>query len=152
MGKGIGAARDYRTSIDGVGKALGAGSLLGGLLILMLLIGTGQRAPLALVTGVLLGAIFAGIALAAVGGPIWLVLHALGLRRGRYAAVLTGALGLGLYLGAQGYGTALYTIAPIDTRNWLVGLALKGAQSLAVGLIAAGIGLAMWRIAYRPEA
>ncbi|WP_010545114.1 hypothetical protein [Sphingomonas elodea] len=152
MGNGIGATRDYRTSIDGVGKALGVGSALGGLLILMLLIGAGQRAAFALLSGVLLGAIFSGIALAAVGGPIWLVLHALGLRRGRHAALVTGLLGLGLYLGAQGYGTGLYTIAPIDTRSWLLGLALRAAQGLAVALLAAGIGLAMWRIAYRPDA
>lgn len=152
MGSGIGATRDYRTSIEGVGKALGVGSTLGGLLILMLLIGAGQRAPLALGAGLLLGGLFTGIALAAVGGPIWLVLHVLGLRRGRCAALVTGMLGLGLYLGAQGYGTALYTIAPIDTRSWLLGLLLKIAQSLVVALLAGGIGLAMWRIAYRPAA
>lgn len=149
MGKGIGATRDYETSSDRIGKAFGAGSVLGGLLILMLLIAAGQHMPLALLAGWGIGTLFAGIALAAIGGPIWLVLHALGFRRGLHAALVTGTLGLGLYVGAQSYGAGLLTIAPIDTRSWLLGLAFKAAQAAAVALLAAGIGLAMWRIAYR---
>lgn len=147
MAQSNGAAE---TSIDRIGRALAAGSGLGGLLILLLLIAAGQRSALGLASGLVLGTLFAGIALTAVGGPIWLVLHALGLRRGRHAALVTGLLGLGLYAGVRGYGTGLYTIAPIDTRSWLLGLALKSAQGIAVAGIAAGIGLAMWRIAYRP--
>lgn len=150
MDRQNGAARGYETSIGQLGKALGIGSLLGGLLVLMLLIAAGQRTAVALLAGLVIGTLFVAIALTAVGGPIWLILHALGLRRGRYAALVTGLLGLGLYAGAQGYGASLFTIAPIDTRGWLLGLALKAGQAAAVAAIAAGIGLAMWRVAYRP--
>lgn len=144
--------RDYRTSIDRLGKALAIGAGLGGLLVLLLLIAAGQRTASALLAGLVLGCLFVAIALVAVGGPIWLILHALGLRGGRHAALVTGLLGLGLYAGAQGYGAAMFTIAPIDTRGWLLGLAFKAAQGSAVALLAAGIGLAMWRVAYRPAA
>ncbi|NLS27513.1 hypothetical protein S2M10_25090 [Sphingomonas sp. S2M10] len=146
---GSGAARGYETSIGRLGKALAIGSVLGGLLVLLLLIGAGQRSVAVLFAGLGLGSLFVAIALVAVGGPVWLFLHALGLRRGRYAALVTGLLGLGLYAGVQGYGAGVPTIAPIDTRGWLVGLALKAGQTLVVASIAAGIGLAMWRIAYR---
>lgn len=150
MDRQNGAARGYETSIGRLGKALGIGSLLGGLLVLMLLIAAGQRTAGALLAGLMIGTLFVAIALTAVGGPIWLILHALGLRHGRYAALVTGLLGLGLYAGAQGYGASLFTIAPIDTRGWLLGLALRAGQAAAVAAIAAGIGLAMWRVAYRP--
>lgn len=150
MGQGIAARPRYETSIDRLGRALAIGSGLGGLLILMLLVSAGQRGPLGLLAGLAIGTLFVAIALAAVGGPIWLVLHALGFRRGLHAGLVTGLLGLGLYAGAQGYGTALYTIAPIDTRSWLLGLAFKVAQGAIVALLAGGIGVAMWRVAYRP--
>ncbi|MGN7998234.1 hypothetical protein [Sphingomonas sp. 22176] len=145
-----GAGRHLETSGARLGKALAAGSGLGGLLILMLLIAAGQRAPLALLAGWAVGTLFASMALAAVGGPIWLLLHAIGLRRGRYAAAVTGLLGLGLFVGAQS-GSVMFSLAPIDTRSWLLGLAFKLAQAAAVTLLAGGIGLAMWRIAYRPR-
>lgn len=132
-----------------MGKAIAIGSVLGGLLILGLLLAGGQRAPLGLLAGGVLGTLFVAIALAAVGGPIWLVLHAAGLRRGFHAALVTGLLGLGLHAGAQSHGAGLFTIAPLDTRSWLLGLALRAGHSLAVALIASGIGLVMWRIAYR---
>ncbi|OAN66098.1 hypothetical protein [Sphingomonas sp. TDK1] len=144
-----GAGRHYATSAAGIGKALVAGSGLSGLLILLLLIAAGQRAPMALLAGWAIGTLLAGIALAAVGGPIWLLLHAIELRRGRYAAAVTGLLGLGLFVGAQN-GGGMFSLAPIDTRSWLLGLAFKLAQAAAVTLLAGGIGLAMWRIAYRP--
>lgn len=146
-----GARRRYATTGDRVGKALAAGSVLGGLLILMLVIAAGQRSLPALLAGWGVGTLFAAIALVAVGGPVWLLLHALGLRRGRYAAMVTGLLGLGLFLGAQGSGGAMFSLAPIDSQGWLLGLMFKLAQSAAVALISAGIGLAMWRIAYRPR-
>lgn len=145
-----GAGRHLETSGRQIAKALATGSALGGLLILMLLIAAGQRSPLALLAGWAIGTLFAALALAAVGGPIWLLLHAIGLRRGRYAAAVTGLLGLGLFVGAQS-GGGMFSLAPIDTRSWLLGLAFKLAQATAVTLLAGGIGVAMWRIAYRPR-
>lgn len=150
MHSDTGATRDYQTSMERIGKALAVGSTLGGMLVLMVLIAAGQRSAAALLSGLVLGCLFAGVALAAVGGPIWLILHALGLRRGRYAALVTGVLGLGLYAGAAGYRTRLFALAPLDLHGWLLGLLYAGAQALAVALFAAGIGLAMWRMAYRP--
>lgn len=148
MHEATGARRHFETSGPQIGKALATGSGLGGLLILMVLIAAGQRAPLALLAAWVVGTPFAAMALAAVGGPIWLLLHAADLRRGRYAALVTGALGLGLFVGAQG-GGGMLSLAPIDTRGWLLGLVFKLGQAAAVTLLAAGIGLAMWRIAYR---
>lgn len=145
-----GAGRDLDTTGRQIAAALATGSALGGLLILMLLIAAGQRAPLALLAGWAIGMLFAGLALAAVGGPIWLLLHAIGLRGGRYAAAVTGLLGLGLFVGAQS-GSGVVGLAQIDTRSWLWGFAFKLAQAVAVSLLAGGIGLAMWRIAYRPR-
>ncbi len=150
MHETTGARRHHATSAERVGKAVAVGSGLGGLLVLMLLIASGQRAPLGLLVGWMVGTLFAGIALSAVAGPIWLLLHAAGLRRGRYAALITGLLGLGLFLGAQGGGSAMFSLAPVDTRSWLFAIAFRFAQAAAVALLAAGIGLAMWRIAYRP--
>ncbi|MET3725236.1 hypothetical protein [Sphingomonas trueperi] len=149
MHDGSGAGGQLGTNGKQIAKALAAGSTLGGLLILLLLIAAGQRAPLALLAGWAVGTLFAGLALAAVGGPIWLLLHAIGLRRGRYAAAVTGLLGLGLFVGAQS-GEGMFSLAPIDTRSWLLGLAFKLAQAAAVTLLAGGIGFGMWRIAYRP--
>lgn len=138
----------YQTTIDRAGRAIAAGSVLGGLLILALLLASGQRSPAGLLAGGMVGALCVAVALTAVAGPIWLALHACGFRRGCHAAWLIGLLGLGLFAGVQGHGTGLFTIAPIDTRSWLLGLAAKTALGIAVAAAAAGIGIVMWRIAY----
>jgi hypothetical protein len=141
--------RRYDTSIDRAGLALGAGSLLGGVLILGLLVAGGQHDPLALAAGLALGTIFSAIAITAVCGPLWLVMHVAGLRRARYAALVAGVTAMGIFTGAQTHGFGLFTLAPLDQRAWLLRWISAAATSLLIALIAAAIGLVMWRIAYR---
>jgi hypothetical protein len=128
---------DYRTSIDRVGLALACGAALAGLAASLLVAlggaGTGRAALMAL----MIGGIFAGLAIAAIAGPVWLVLHLSG-RRGPAAAAACGA-GVGfLLMIAADFGRG-------SDESWAHTL---GGAMLAAAL-AGGIALAMWRIAYR---
>ncbi|MHA6718136.1 hypothetical protein ACX40Y_01675 [Sphingomonas sp. RS6] len=147
-----GAARNrrrYDTSIDRAGLALGVGSLLGGLLIFGLIVAGGQRDPIALAIGFVLGTIFSAIAITAVCGPLWLVMHVAGLRGARHAALVAGVTAMGLFSGAQLHGFGAFSLHPLDQHTRVLRWASAGATSLLIALIAAAIGLAMWRIAYR---
>lgn len=143
------AQRRYETSIDRVGIALGAGSALGGLLIVALVVAGGQYAPLPLVLSRLFGSLLSAVAMTAVAGPFWLVLHIAGLRRGRHAALVAGLTALGLFTGAQTYGYSALRLPALDTGTTLLRWTSVLATSALVAAIAAGIGVLMWRIAYR---
>ncbi|MFS2111164.1 hypothetical protein ACCC88_15850 [Sphingomonas sp. Sphisp140] len=146
------AAQRYDTSIDRAGLALGAGSAFAGLIVLVLLLLGGKRDPLSLVSGWLIGSLIAGIAITAVGGPLWLVMHVAGLRRARHAALVGAITALAVFVGAQTYGFGLFEMPPMDNRallfRWISALASSGI----LALFAAGTATLMWRIAYRPEA
>ncbi|MDV3459166.1 hypothetical protein RZN05_19370 [Sphingomonas sp. HF-S4] len=141
--------RRYETSIDRAGLALGAGSGLAGLLILVLLLSGGQREPLSLLAGWLIGSVFSALAITTVGGPIWLALHIAGLRRVWHAAAVGSVTAMLIFVGAQTYGFGLFGLPALDSRTllfrWLSALA---TSALLAGL-AAAIAAAMWRIAYR---
>ncbi len=143
--------RRYDTSIDRAGLALGAGSALAGLIVLALLLLGGQRQPLNLLSGWLIGSIFSGLAITAVGGPIWLVMHVAGLRRSWHAALVGAVTAMVIFVGAQTYGFGMLDMPEIDSRTllfrWLSALA---SSALLAGL-AAGIAAIMWRIAYRRQ-
>jgi len=128
---------DYRTSIDRVGLALACGAALAGLAASLLVAIGGTGSGRAALMALMIGGIFAALAIATIAGPIWLVLHLSG-RRGPAAATLSGA--------AIGF---LLTIAADFGRGsdepWL--RTLGGAMIAAA--LAGGIALAMWRIAYR---
>ena len=134
--------RDYRISIDRAGLALAAGGVACGAIAAALLVLGGRRGLDSLASAFVLGAIFSTLALAAIGGPVWLLLHVAG-RRGPVAAALAGALiGFLLFLFSQidllGRGAA-----PLDA--WLREI----GSSFVLAALAAAIALGMWRIAYR---
>jgi hypothetical protein len=144
--------RRYETSVDRAGLALGAGSALAGLLILVLLLFGGQRAPLALLAGWLIGSTFSALAIMAVGGPIWLALHIAGLRRAWHAAVVGATTAMLIFVGAQTYGFGLFFVPALDGRTLLFRWLSALATSALLAAFAAAIAAAMWRIAYRRQA
>lgn len=140
--------RRYETSLDRVGFAFAIGSALGGAVVLGLVALGGQREAHTLVMAWLLGAVFVALAMTAVVGPIWLVMHIAGLRRARHAMIVGAIAAEIVFVGAitQGFGVNL---PAIDGRTlfyrWLSAL----ATSAVLAVVAALIGLIMWRIAYR---
>jgi len=134
MGEGEG---DYRTSIDRVGLALACGAGLAGLGASALVAIGGERSGHAALLALLIGGIFAALAITAIAGPVWLLLHLSG-RRGPAAAAIVGAVTGFLLMLAGDIGTG-------SDQPWLH--ALGGA--LLAAALAGGIALAMWRIAYR---
>lgn len=145
------AQRRYDTTIDRAGLALGAGSALAGILVLGLLLLGGQRAPLNLLSGWLIGSVFSGIAITAVAGPVWLVLHVAGLRRAWYAALVGALTAMTIFVGAQTYGFGLLAMPEMDARTLLFRWLSAVASSAILAAIAAAIGAIMWRIAYRRQ-
>lgn len=143
------AVQRYDTSIDRAGLALGAGSAFAGLIVIGLLLIGGKRDPLSLISGWLIGSLIAGIAITAVGGPLWLVMHVAGLRRARHAALVGAVTALAIFIGAQTYGFGLFEMPPMDNRalllRWLSAIATSGIMALFAGATA----VLMWRIAYR---
>lgn len=142
----------YDTTIDRAGLALGAGSALAGFIVLALVLLGGQRDPLSLLTGWLIGSVFSGIAITAVGGPIWLALHVAGLRRMWHAALVGAITAMLIFVGAQTYGFGMFDMPAIDGRTWLFRWLSALATSLFLAGIAAAIAALMWRIAYRRRA
>lgn len=141
--------RRYDTSIDRAGLALGAGSALAGMVVLILLLLGGQREPLNLLGGWLIGGIFSGLAITAVGGPVWLVMHVAGLRRAWHAALVGAVTAMVIFVGAQTYGFGMLDMPEMDGRTlWFRWLSAAASGVLLAGL-AAGIAAVMWRIAYR---
>lgn len=149
--RAMGAVRRYDTTIDRAGLALGAGSAFAGLIVLGLLLLGGKRDALSLVSGWMIGSLIAGIAITAVGGPLWLVMHVAGLRRAHHAALVGAVTALAIFVGAQTYGFGLFEMPPMDNRalllRWLSAIAVSGIMALFAGATA----VLMWRIAYRPE-
>ncbi|UYY57703.1 hypothetical protein [Sphingomonas sp. S2-65] len=138
----------YETSIDRAGLALGAGSLMLGLVTLLLLLPDGRHGAQALALGFILGTLLGALGLVAVAGPLWLVLHVAGLR-GPVTAALAGAvLTVTLFVGAQTHGFGLFdqatTASGAALFRWVSALLTAGL----LGVLAAGIALAMWAIAY----
>jgi hypothetical protein len=145
----MGAPRRYDSSIDRAGLALGAGSLLAGTLALGLLLLGGKSDPLLLASGWAIASLFAGLAITAVGGPVWLVMHVAGLRGPHHAALVGAITAMAVFIGAQTYGFGLFEMPPMDNSAWIYRWLSAIATSAVLALLAALIALAMWRIAYR---
>ncbi|TGX55250.1 hypothetical protein E5A73_05795 [Sphingomonas gei] len=143
------APRRYETTIDRTGLALGAGSALAGGIIFALLLLGGQRDPLSLLGGWLIGSLFSAIGITAVGGPIWLTLHIAGLRRAWHAAAVGAMTAMLIFVGAQTYGFGVLDMPAMDARTLLYRWLSALASSAILAGIAAAIGGVMWRIAYR---
>ena len=143
--------RPYHSSLDRAGLALALGSVLaGGMLVALLILG-GTRDPLSLALGWLIGAVFAALAITAVAGPLWLVLHVAGLRRGRHAALLGATTAMALFVCGQTYGFGLFAAPAMDRGTWLFRCLSALATSALLAGVAALIGVAMWRVAYRRD-
>lgn len=149
--RAVRSPRRYETTLDRAGLALGAGSVLVGAISCVLLAIGGQAGLASFALGMLIGSVFGGIAITAVAGPLWLVMHVAGLRSGGYAALVGAVTALALFLGAQTYGSGQFDLPDSGARVWLY----RGLSALATSAVLAGvaalIGLAMWRIAYRRQ-
>ena len=139
----------YEASLDRAGLALGAGGLVGGAFAAVLVgIGSGV-APVGLIVGFVIGVLITMMAAVAIGGPVWLLCHALG-KRGPGIAVAVGALaGFALFLGGQTYGFGLFDMPVTDPPTLLFRWLSAAATSLILALVSALIGWTMWRVAYR---
>ncbi|MCW3836582.1 hypothetical protein ACFQ1E_09830 [Sphingomonas canadensis] len=143
------ASHEYETTLDRAGLAMAAGSLLGGGVVTALLAMGGTSGVMELVWGTLIGAVFVSIGIAAVVGPLWLVMHVAGLRRARHAAMVGALVAMVVVIGARTWGFGMGDMPPIDGRTLAMAWLSALATSLLWALAAALIGLAMWRIAYR---
>lgn len=143
------APQRYDASLDRVGLALAAGSALAGGIVLVLLLLGGQRDPMALASGWVIGSVFAAIGITAFAGPIWLVMHVAGFRRARHAALIGAVTALAIFVGAQTYGFGLFDMPAMDGRTWLFRWLSALASSAVLAAVAALIAALMWRIAYR---
>lgn len=141
----------YDASLDRTGIALGVGSVLAGGIVLVLLLLGGQRDPIALASGWLIGSAFSAVGITSVAGPIWLVMHVAGLRRARHAALVGALVALAIFIGAQTYGFGLFDAPPMDGRTRLFRWLSALASSAVLAGVAALIAAVMWRIAYRRD-
>lgn len=137
------------TSLDRAGLALGAGGLLGGAVWLMFAWGSGTASALAMATAFILGTLFTTLGIAAVGVPVWMVLHFRGWRGMAHAAAAGAAIGFGLFLFAQTYGFGVFDAPPSDARSLLYRWASAAATSLMLAGVCAVIAVVMWAVAYR---
>jgi hypothetical protein len=143
--------RQYETTLDRVGLALGVGSVVGGVVALALTLLRGEYGLLNLLLSGMLGTLFTGIAITAVAGPIWLVMHVAGLRQPHHAALVGAFVALAIFVGAQTYQFGLLDVPAIDGKTWMFRWISAIATSLILALIAAGTALLMWRVAYREQ-
>ena len=144
-----GVTPHYDTTLDRAGIALALGGALGGRVVLLLVYAAGQRDPGALGAAWLLGTIFSALGIAGAGGPLWLVLHLAGYRRPAHAATLGALIALVLFVGAQTYGFGFLAAPASDVRTTLFRWISALGTSALLAIVAAGIALAMWRVAYR---
>lgn len=142
-------APHYDTTLDRAGFALALGGALGGLVVLLLVFAAGQREVTSLAAAWMLGTIFSALGIAGAGGPLWLVLHLAGYRRAWHAAVLGALISLVLFVGAQTYGFGFLAAPTSDLRTALFRWISALGTSALLAMVAAGIALAMWRVAYR---
>jgi hypothetical protein len=149
MTSSAGRREGYATTLDRAGWALGVGGLLGGVMAMLLLAMGGGATFGSLCLALLLGGLLSALGVTAVAGPIWLILHALGHRGPRAAASVAAGTAFAVFLAGQTHVFGLSPNPPSDARTlamrWLSG---AGTSVLLAGL-AALVGLAMWRVAYR---
>ncbi|MES2753180.1 MAG: hypothetical protein V4659_00795 [Pseudomonadota bacterium] len=135
----------YRATLDRAGWALALGGGLVGVGVVIVALASGTTAPPAL-AGLGIGGTVAGrLAIAGLGGPVWLAVP----RRGPVAAGVTGAIiaaFLTLAVLTKGFGAAL----PVADAATLSAIWTSAAASSAVaGFLGALIALAMWLVSYR---
>lgn len=147
---GLASRRQYYTTLDRAGLALGVGGILGGFVVLLLAAVDGDMSGAGLVTLWLIATLSMPFIIGAIAGPFWAALHFNGFRRSWHAAVLAGSLVMVVLVAGQTYGFGLAQ-APVSDGGtmfyrWISALATSGL----IAIVAAGIAVAMWRVAYRP--
>jgi hypothetical protein len=143
------ASRQYETSIDRVGLAVGAGGLMGGAIGVLLMVFAGTHNVGALIAALLIGSLMTALSITALAAIPWALLHASGRRGPVAAAGLGAAIGFVLFLGGQTYGYGLFTMPAMDARTLFYRWASGFLTSLVMAAMAAGIAVVMWRVAYR---
>lgn len=137
--------RNYHIRMERIGPALAAGGAICGIVAAALLALGGGHDVGSLARAFVLGALFSTLALAAVGGPVWIVCHAIGWRGPVHAALAGALLGFLLFLFGQVEPVAASTAGSLYA--WLREL----GSSLILAAIAAAVTLLMWRIAYQRQ-
>lgn len=137
------------TTPDRAGLAIATGGLIGGVLIAALVAMGPSVGPIMLLVAFVAGSIASAFAIAAAIVPLWAVLRVIGRQHLGHAALACGLMGFAVGLFAQTYGFGLYPAPPSDVQSLLFRWASAGATSAMIGLVGAGIGAIMWRIAYR---
>lgn len=138
----------FETTPDRAGLALAAGGVMGGAVWLIVALG-GGAGGLAAASAFTLGTVFTALAIAALAGPLWLILHIAGWRQMRHAALLGAAIGFVLFLSAQTNGFGLAEAPPADMATTLYRWASAAATSLLLAGVSAVIAVVMWAVAYR---
>lgn len=139
----------YEASLDRAGFALAAGRAVGGVFAAgVVALGSGF-VPLEIAVGFLIGTVITAVAAVAIGGPVWMMCHALGLRGPGAAAGIGALAGFALLLGGQTYGFGLFAMPVTDPATLLFRWISALATSLVLALVAALTGWTMWRVAYR---
>ncbi len=139
----------YETSIDRMGLAIGAGGLIGGLIAAALMILAGPASVLALAAALVVGSILTALAITALAVVPWALLHLAGRRGPVSAAALGAVIGFLLFLGGQTYGYGLFAMPAMDASTLAYRWISAALTSVVMAAIAAGMAVAMWRIAYR---
>lgn len=143
--------KGYRTSIDRAGYALAAGGALCGGLATLLTIAGGQTGMSGVVAVALVSTLLAMMAITAVAAPIWAVMHMMGRRRAHHAMLVGALTGFLIFTASQTYGFGLADPPPSDALTMMMRWISAMATSAVLALASALIGLAMWRVAYRPD-
>ncbi|MGL4314951.1 MAG: hypothetical protein ACRCSO_13280 [Sphingomonas sp.] len=139
----------YQTSVDRAGASIVVGGFCCALLAVGLMTMAGLPDPVAMVIALLVAWLLSAMAITAVAGPLWLVLHLTGRRGPLHAALTGGATGFVVFLAAQTHALGLAVDAPVtDAATTLFRWASAAATSLILALAAALIGVVMWRVAY----
>lgn len=139
----------YETSIDRMGLAIGTGGLIGGLISTGLMLFAGPVSVPALAAALVVGSILTALAITALAVVPWALLHLAG-RRGPFSAAALGAvIGFLLFLGGQTYGYGVFTMPVMDASTLSYRWASAALTSLVMATVAAGVAVAMWRVAYR---
>ena len=141
--------RRYETTLDRAGLAIAAGGALVGVLTTILVLVGGQRDPISLALAFVLGTVFAVIGITAVAGPAWLAMHLAGYRGPAQAALLAAICSLVVFAAGQTYGFGLFDMPVTDTRTLIFRYVSAFATATVLALVAALIGVVMWRLAYR---
>ena len=143
------AAAPYETSLDRAGLAIGLGGLICGVFACVMAAVGGTLAPLPLIAILVLGTALAALGITAIAAAPWVLLHIAG-RRGPGAAALLGAvIGFLVFLAGQTNGFYLFLVPEMDARTLMFRGLSATVTALAAGALAAGVAVAMWRVAYR---